>query len=58
MKILMVVPDGGRARGKKLQKTLASVDPSAEIVGITDSIKDRTLNGWKGTMRRTHPDGY
>ena len=25
---------------KKLQKTLANVDPSANVIGITDSIKD------------------
>lgn len=38
MKILMVEDE--ELAVKKLQKTLASVDPSAEIVGITDSIKD------------------
>ena len=25
---------------KKLQKTLANVDPSVNVIGITDSIKD------------------
>lgn len=43
---------------KKLQKTLAGVDPSANVVGVTDSIEGTVEWLQKKQQRRPDIDGH
>ena len=51
MKILIVEDE--ELAVKKLQKTLAGVEPDAEVVAVTDSIISPPSTGWRKTRRRT-----